>query len=463
MSDRQKKLVQDIFIYGIGTIGSKMFGLLIFPLYTHFLPREDVGYYDITLTVIFLLLPLYTFQLREGIFRYIIHASKSEKPAVYKIVFNRIGKNTLWVLLLAVVLHFIHPVAYLEYLVALILLNGIYEVQGFALRIENKKDYVLANMLSVMLTLAFSYLFLAQLDMGLQGVYAANILARLIPAVIMEYKYRFTLSMFDKSVTVNKKFENEIFRYSMMLIPVGVYWFLLDLTCKLFIQHQLGLEQNGIYAIANKFMMIPLTLSFIFYQAWQETAVIEYNSPNRNSFFSSIFNAYLLILSILSVIACIFLKISYPYFIHYAYTGSLKYIYPLFICVIFNALANFLDMGYQCSKQTYWSIPSIVFAIVVNILLNYLLIKPFGTMGVAIAYALTMMLTFIFRFYDTKRFFTLKWNAAGYSSVIVLCLGGVVFYQINNIYLLVASGLLFSGIFLTFIIKSGMFNIKKWI
>lgn len=56
-------------------------------------------------------------------------------------------------------------------------------------------------------------------------------------------------------------------------------------SSRLFIEHFLGLEANGIFAVAMKFSTILETFSVIVYQAWQETAIKQYGAADRSKFF----------------------------------------------------------------------------------------------------------------------------------------------------------------------------------
>lgn len=56
-------------------------------------------------------------------------------------------------------------------------------------------------------------------------------------------------------------------------------------SSRLFIEHFLGLEANGIFAVAMKFSTILETFSVIVYQAWQETAIKQYGAADGRSSF----------------------------------------------------------------------------------------------------------------------------------------------------------------------------------
>lgn len=106
--------------------------------------------------------------------------------------------------------------------------------------------------------------------------------------------------------------------------------------------HYLGSEANGIYAVANKLSLILGTFSTIIYQAWQDTAIRQYQTPDRDVFFSRIFNLYTFYLGVLLVTCAIGLKIVLPWIVDASYQDSFYYIYPCFLTVFFFALSSFL-------------------------------------------------------------------------------------------------------------------------
>ena len=70
--NRSTKFINDIFIYAIGNLGSKLITFLLVPLYTYYISPDDFGYYDIVLTLTFLAMGFITFQLRDGTFRFLL-------------------------------------------------------------------------------------------------------------------------------------------------------------------------------------------------------------------------------------------------------------------------------------------------------------------------------------------------------------------------------------------------------
>ena len=109
------------------------------------------------------------------------------------------------------------------------------------------------------------------------------------------------------------------------------------------------------------------------------------------------------------------------------------------------ALAAFFDMGYQCAKDTPRTLPAIMLAALVNVILNFALIKPLGVYGVIVTQLVTYIVLFIYRWYDMRRYFTLKIDHRIIAPVIVMLLSAIPFYYCDKawldiVYMLAALG-----------------------
>ena len=260
----------------------------------------------------------------------------------------------------------------------------------------------------------------------------ANIVARLLALILVECRVRLITSNTRWSLS-SRQVGLDIIRYTLPLLPGSLCWWLTGSSDRLFIKYFLGLDVNGIYAVAIRFTSIISTLAIIFYQAWQETAILQYNSPDRDRFFSKMFNSYIFALAGILIGYAFMLKANYNWLVAPEYRESLMYIYPMGLSAVIFALAAFFDMGYQCAKDTPRTLPSIVLAAAVNVALNFALIKPLGVYGVIITQLVTYLVLFFYRWHDMRRYFILKIDRRCIIPVVVMLLWAIPFYYSPNV------------------------------
>ncbi len=427
---RSSKFMKDVGIYAIGNLGSKVITFLMVPLYSYFVEQPaDYGYYDICLTVIFLLMPFVTLQLRDGAFRFLLDSKDDEeRTKIVTMVYRTLLFTTVLTVAFSLAIAAFYDVKYLWYTLALLITMSLQEVISQVFRgLGNNKAFVTVGILSAFGIGVFSIIFVTFLHMGIKGIFLSNIIARFMALAIVEYRVK-TLRQFLNVKVKSRTVTRNILKYTLPLLPGSLCWWLTGSSDRWFIQEFLGLESNGIYAVALRFTSIIQTFSIIFYQAWQETAILQYHSKDRDTFFSKMFNSYIYILAVMLVLFCFILKINYGWLVNHSYQGSVWYLYPMALSAILFAISAFFDMGYQCAKDTKRTLSAIVLAAAVNVTLNFILIKPFGIRGVLATSILTYLLLAICRWHDMKRYFKLSIYRVSVLSFTIILTSALAFY-----------------------------------
>lgn len=432
--------MRDIGVYAIGNIGSKLITFLMVPLYTYFVhDTGDFGYYDVCLTVCLLLLPFFTLQLRDGAFRFLLDCDdETQRRRIVSFVARTMASSLLITLLVATVLALFTDIQHLGYAVGLLIAMSLQEVYSQVFRgLGNNRAFVMVGILSALGIGVFSVIFVAYLHWGIRGIFLANIIARLLALMLVEAKVRLITRHTSWNIRIGKV-GRDIIRYTLPLLPGSLCWWLTGSSDRLFVTHFLGLDVNGVYAVAIRFTGIINTLAIIFYQAWQETAILQYHSPDRDRFFSRMFNSYIFLLGIILVGYVFLLKVNYGWLVAPQYHQSLNYIYPLGLSAVLFALSAFFDMGYQCAKDTSRTLPAIVLSAVINVILNFMLIKPLGVYGVILTQVITYTVLFTYRWHDMRRYFVLKSSSRSLVPVIVMLLSAIPFYYCDGIVINIA-------------------------
>ena len=328
--NRSKKFINDIFIYAIGNLGSKLITFLLVPLYTYFISPDDFGYYDIALNISFLGIGVLSFQLKDGVFRFLLDNEEEKiRKNIITFTFRFLLRSTAIAFVLGFICSFFFDILYLPWIVALTIAFMFYEIYIQVIRGLGKNVYfVYAGILTSFLTILFSLLFIVGLDFGVLGIFYANILSRLSSMLIIECKLGILKKYFRYNFT-DPQINREIIKYSLPLLPNALCWWILGSSNRLFIDHYLGLESNGIYAVAMKFASILETFSLIIYQAWQETAIKQYGSQDKNHFFSSVLYAQMYIFSAFVIISVFLIKWNYGWLVDDNFHAGEQYLFPL--------------------------------------------------------------------------------------------------------------------------------------
>ena len=431
--ERNRQLAKDIVTYVIGNTGSKFLAFLLIPILTFFLGREELGYYDISLEAILFLLPVITLQMRESTFRLLINTNdESYRKHILSSTFFIEFIIFAIVLVIASFLPFFFSIRYFRLIVLSVYAYSLYEIYIQAVRsVYSSAHFVYISLIASFLTLALTLLFYLFFKRGIEALFIANIISRISAMLIIEIPRRKVL--YNISLRYfTRKYVREIFHYSMPMLGTAVAFAIITSPGKFVVNYFLGTDANGILAPAHKFMSILIMLGTSFSQAWQVTAVKNYREHDNVKFFSEVFNKYTIALCLLVLCISFGLRSFKTILIGSEFYQSVNLIYIYCVSAVFYCLALFLEIIYQCTKQTAKILYSIVTCAVISFPLTILLTKSFGLTGTITALTVAYVYLFIFRYFQTKSTLPIRLNRDFWLSFIVLAVGGVIFYCTNN-------------------------------
>ena len=461
-SERSSKFLKDLGIYAIGNLGSKIITFAMVAVYTFYVSKRDMGYYDLCLTIIFLLIPFVTLQLRDGAFRFLLETDdRQRRSKIITYIYRTLVTNTIVSLIVTIMLALFTSIEYVWYCFMLLIAMSFFEVITQVARGLGKNvEFVATGIISSLGIFVFSIVFVVILPWGITGIFISNILARIVALAYLEWRMKIIATYFRFKINI-KQVSHDLIKYSLPLLPGSICWWLTGSSDRWFINHFLGLEVNGVYSVAFRFNSIILILSTIFYQAWQETAILQYNSPDRDKFFSKMFNTYIGVLAILLTGYSFSLKIIYPYIVDISYQESVNYLYLMGISAVLFALVAFFDMGYQCAKDTVSTLPAIVLAAIVNIVCNFVLVKCVGVYGAIATSIITYFVLFLWRLHDMKRYFKLTFFPTTTIAVIIIIIGSIAFHFFSSWWILLLYMVAACALALLSIPKETLYEMKN--
>ncbi|MCM1348344.1 MAG: polysaccharide biosynthesis C-terminal domain-containing protein [Firmicutes bacterium] len=427
---RGKKFMKDLGIYAIGSLGSKLITFLLLPLYTFFITDPaDFGYYDICLTIVFALEPLLGCQLSDGGFRFLIETDRIERQrTIITYVVKTLLRNSLILIGIGICVGLVEDVKYLCFIVAYSIVFTTYDYSNQLTRgLGQLKTYMSVNIFTAFAVACFSVLTVAVLGWGVPGLFIANIGARICSLIILQIR----IGLFSKYITfrrLDKTYVRELLHYSLPLVPMMMLWYVLNSNNVFFIKHFLGLRENGIFAVLSKFAGIIFTLTSVFYQTWQQNAFEQYNTPDRNRFFTTILNNYILLLTFIASIFPYALRLVYPWIVGQEYQESSNYLSIVTLFTVGFSISAFLEVLYQCAKQTKRIMISVSIGIPTNILLNYLLVIRWGIYGIVISNVITYVVMIIYRAIDTRKYAKLSVHRNSVIAIAIMFGSGIPYY-----------------------------------
>ncbi|MFU2181495.1 lipopolysaccharide biosynthesis protein [Streptococcus pluranimalium] len=405
---KYKNLLNNSIIFAIGNLGTKTIVMLLVPLYTYTLTTAEYGTADLITSIINLSLPVASLSIFEATLRFVMDKSMDQ----LKILNSALAVTGAGSLLIVFVLIFVNFLfkeqrILVNYLSIILILQMFQTLFAQYLRGIGKVKIFAANgILNAVILAVSNLLFLFILKMKIDGYFLSIIFANFISNI-------FLLAHIDvKKIFSYRKIDTPFIKYmlnySIPLIPNSLMWWIVNTSSRYFILFFSGVEANGLFAVSAKIPSIITIFQSIFFQAWQLSAIDEFNNKERNKFYQQVFNVFSCFMFLITAIVILFIKPIIYFAVSSAYYLSWKYVPFLLIGVLFSSFSSFMGTLYVASKETNEIMKSSFIGALANILTCLILVPKFGANGAAIASAFSFIFIFLYRVNDIYKKISFK-------------------------------------------------------
>ncbi len=435
MENAKDRLINGTVVYMVGNATSRLLQLLLLPIITGLLLTTEYGYYDLVISTISLVLPLFTLQLVEALFKYLFKIDEFEKGIIVStaVVFLLLGTA----LFAAFIFAANRLTGVIQYPILIFFHYATFTAMTFYQKItrslQKNTVFAISGVMHTFVLICTQLLFLLVLNMRVEGLLAANVIANLSCVFYLEFVTHALNMVSLRNVRINTL--KQLLRFSAPLVPNSVIWWFVSSVNRYFITYFLGIGYNGIFSIANKFPGLLSFITSVFQMAWQESAIMESDSKSRNRFYSDVFNTYIKLLITGMIIILPLIKIAMPYLVDKSYISGMVCIPPLLAGVVFSSLSQFYGVGYLAFNKTKDAFSTTIIAAIINSIFCILLIPVIGLLAPAVGTLLAFAVQWCYRIFQMKGYFRLqiKWRMFVLYSLIAV-LYTIMFYIINSQY-----------------------------
>ena len=422
-----KKTINKLFYYAVGTFGSKVIYFLLVPFYSFFLTKSDLGLYDIILASLTILTPIITIQVSDAVYRELHDPTKQSLKSAK--AFSSGLSVIFFGLLIFVFIAFIFNNLFANKIFyELVLIQSSFTLYIFfqqSLRgLSLNKEYALMGTMNAFLLILFSIILIYFSTIELRNIILAIACAQFISIIFAIYKINFFKLFEIKNISKAKVYE--LINYSFPLLPNTLSWWLIDLGSRYIILLFIGIEENGLYAVAARYAGIIALVNSIFILSWQDYVI---NSKSKISLNTNYFSSYLNFF-IAFQIGLVILLTSFSNELIYFTTptdfhNAAKYLPILLISSAFASFCGFYGAFYLKEKRTKKIFTTTLIGSIINIAFCIVFINYLGLYAVAVASFVGFLITFLLR----SRDFELKVDVKNFA---FLLLGYILVFYITQ-------------------------------
>ncbi len=401
-SNKYTRLISDILIFTLGTVLTKVVQFVLMPLYTTYMTTEAYGVAELTNNMTEFFLPIATLCIYEAAFRYIV-GSKFDKEEIFSSSISVLMISSFVGAIILLISNIFINFEYSLYLYLVLYAYSFQKLNAYYIRGKGySKTFAFSGILNAIVLALSSVLYLVVFRMGVKGYLLAIMTGYLVSGLFLIVGGKVYKDFRPKKS--NKRVIKEFLKYSTPLIIYNIGYWLTTMSGRYILLWNTDASTAGKYAAVMKIAAVINMLQQAFYAAFQLNTSREFESEDKERYFSNIFKYYSCGIVIFgSIILCMSPILSKMTLRGDFYSSSVYLPLILFIAII-DCLFCFYKTMYTTYKLTKQAVPSMIVGTIINLIVAVKTVNKYGIWGICFASLLCYVSQAIYRIIDTRKF-----------------------------------------------------------
>lgn len=440
--NKYKNLISNTVIFAIGSFGSKLMVFLLVPLYTGALTTAEYGIATLIADTANMILPIITVSMYHGILRYgLDKATRKSDVFTVALTVNMIGFG-VFIALYPILKYFVfvgrfsgigdHILLLYFYVFA----SSMNSLCGCFVRAKGQvKLYAVDGIFNTFCLVTMNILFLLVFKWGIVGYVLSTIMADTFSVIFLFLTA--DLKRYLRFGHVRKGTYGKMIRFSLPMIPNSIFWWITNLSDRYMITGMIDASANGIYEAAAKLPNLINTIAGIFSQAWQMSAITEYDKNDRR-FYAKVFSVYQTVVFLTGGVLLLLTKPIISVWLNEAYYSAWEYVPFLVLSIVFSCFAGYYSSIYMAMKKNVRSMLTTMLGAITNIILNFFLIPRLGIQGAAIATFASYLVVYMARAIEIRKLYRFRDSSmqVAINTILLLAESLTLLYYKGNFYVL---------------------------
>lgn len=454
LSMEKFKFLKNSALYFIGNSLSKVASLLLLPIYSEYLSPEDFGYFDLSQSFSYFIIPLLTFELFVSMLKFIKGTNDIQEKRQH--IFSgliMVGVVFTIAFLLLILSCFIGFIPYFRLILVSTVLMTLQRYYLSVCRANGQNvTFVISGIISSFTIAILNFIFLVWLKWHVEALYWSLILSIVFQIVYIELKT--PVLRLVSQLSFNKKSFRELLAFSIPISVGSILYFLINFYNRIIIEQKIGIDHNGYFAIANRFSIILLFATSAFTMAWQDVS-FEKSEDNQPQKMSDGINKYFAFIMLSALLLIFSIQLVFPYLIHKRYAPAYFISALTVIVTLFAAMGDFITQTFIAIKKSKFILISSIIGALLNVSIIGVSIDEFGMNGVNYSLICIYLINLLIRVIYLNTHFKFHISVTNILFGLVLIFGVLWVYHKSNFYYTLSS------ILVIFVI-AGLYFHKDW-
>ncbi len=414
-----KVIVRHSFVYGLSNVLDKLVSFIMLPVYTRYLTPADYGIMELISMTTGIISLVVGMGLESAVIRfYFDYKEEADKKKVISSAI--VGYGAMITALILMILPFSGILAKLildssEYksffVIALLTLalNMILPIVFAYLRVQQKSiEYMVAKVGMTIVTLGMNIYLVVFAKMGVYGILLSSLVSFIIFTIIMV-----GITLKRTGIKIDYKILKEMVIFGFPLIPSNLSAFMVHSSDRYFIKAYADMTTTGLYSLGYKIgTLINQFVTSPFIQIWSPRRMEFFDQPGKEQIFARIFTYF----CTLSLFVGLMISLLAKEVIHFMappdFWGAHKVVSIIVLSYIIFSFHYHFNVGIMMKKATRYIAYVNVSNGLLNIALNFILIKRYTIWGAAVATLICFIVKVVLTYYYSNKLFpiTMEWK-----------------------------------------------------
>lgn len=292
----------------------------------------------------------------------------------------------------------------------------------------------LSNLAGLVVSLSLNILFVVVLQIGVMGILLATLISHslqvlvLLPLVLKRVGLHFDFNLFKR-----------MFRFGFPIIFSQVARIVVTASDRFFIRAFFSLADTGLYSLGYKLGAMVFTfVGTPFDMIWTPRRFETFGQEQAEKDFARIFTLFIFTISFVGLFISILTKDLLILFVTESFWDAYKVVPIIVLTYVIHSFNYHFDIGILVKKKTILYAGINVTTAVLNLILNYFLIRAYFIWGAAIATLISYIYKSSLTYYCSNRIYPIqmeKKNLIMIMSVAILIYMSCAIIEVDNLYL----------------------------
>lgn len=439
MSPSISSLASDTVVYGVSTVLSRFLTFLLTPLFTNYLTKQEVGEVSGIYAMIAFVNIVYSLGMEPAFMRFWEKGNQENNDRVFTVSYVTVA--LLGVVVTTLTMLFAQPIAdssvlqlgeggsrYIVLAACIPLLDALVLIPFARLRmLQRPRAFALMRLLSVVVTFAFTVLFVAHYHWRIEGALLGGIIGSFATLIAFVPSTLGTVLRNTRRGMAWKPLLKDMLAFGLPTVPSNFSSIMVQVADRPIMLMLTSASTVGMYQ-TNFRLAIPMMMFVtVFEYAWKPFYLNHRDEPGAKELFARVFTVFTAVCGAIFLVTTFFIQyiVRMPFiggrFINPEYWDGMTIIPIVMIAYFFNGVFINMAAGLHIQKRTGFFPLATGIAAVISVAATWLLVPIYGLEGAAWAKVVAYLVSAVILYVFVQRIYPIKYEWSKVLAIILLC------------------------------------------